>query len=432
MRRFVTSRNARLLQLFGILMSLLGLAGYWFYPEPERAEVELTTEQQELVNPENEAFQVSFVVAGRDQDYTEAASECRWEGDLCIRDRIGQFVDGQRTDTILYVHMVGEDITIIALPRDLYLEQWQTRINSMYYYQGAEGVRRAVSEILNLPIDYYVIVKLGLFENLVDALGGVEVNIPYRMYYRDAAAGLEIDFDEGPIHLSGEDAAKFIRYRDTLRGDYDRIDNVKRLAYAVVERLQEMNVRAVGAFPSLIDTFFNDVETDADLALVRRLLPKITQLQLTGTATLPTVEFEDKGYLSYDPDEVERFLADTFGGSVRSLSERPLATLLITNRSGSSDLESWYKERLVALGVPEDSIITREASLDPSPTRLLVTSRHWHSADYYASLLHASKQQIDRLPVVQRQQVDLELILGRDAADRVSSPEPVGQVSATP
>jgi polyisoprenyl-teichoic acid--peptidoglycan teichoic acid transferase len=132
------------------------------------------------------------------------------------------------------VSIVNDDVTLIAIPRDLYLDAWQAPINAMYYYQGAEGLRRTVEEVLGLPVDYYAIINLDVFQHVVDALGGVEVNVPYRMRYVDVAGGLDIDLQPGPQTLDGKRAGDFVRFRETVRGDYDRIDRVKTLAFAML------------------------------------------------------------------------------------------------------------------------------------------------------------------------------------------------------
>lgn len=417
MKLFRTPNLARIVQLVGVLIAVAGLTGFWSTRDVERST--LTEEQVALVNPRGEDFHASFVVAGRDYDISTYASPCRWVGGNCVRDRVGDFQLGRRTDTILFVNLAGQELSVIAIPRDLWLPQWQTRINAMYGYQGPEGLKRSVEEIVGVPIDYYAIVSIDIFQDIVDALGGVEVNIPYPMRYQDAAAGLVIDFDEGPRHLTGEDAAKFVRYRNTLRGDVDRIDNVKRLAYALLDRVKELNVRAVGAIPALMDVFFEDVETNVSPSLVRRVLPGIGGLTIGQTATLPVyeVQLEDGTWvLSYDPGEVESFLASTVGGKAREFASAPEGTFLITNRSGLEGLGDVYRSRLVALGVPEEQIALRDASEDPTPTRLQVTAKSWSDADYYAGLLGTGKQQVDRLPAVDSRQAHIELVLGQDAA----------------
>lgn len=416
MTRFLTPSASRWVQLAGLLLAIAGLTGFWVTRDVERTE--LTAQQLALINPQEE-FHTSFVVAGRDYDISEYASPCEWEGDTCVRERTGSFRLGNRTDTILWVNLTGDEVTVIAIPRDIWLPQWVTRINAMYGYQGAEGLKRSVEEIVGVPIDYYAIVSIDIFQQLVDAVGGVEVNIPEDMYYRDNAAGLVIDFDAGPAHLDGEDAAKFVRYRNTQRSDFDRIDNVKRLAYALLDRLKELNVRAVGTIPAVVDTFFDQVETNASPALVRRVLPRLTELRIAQMATLPVHQIElESGaeVLDYRPEEIEEFLAQTFGGTARSFAAPPDANLLITNSSGEEGLEDWYRDRLVTLGVPPERVAVRSASFDPSPSRIQVTSEYWREADYYATLLRIGKQQVDRLPLTNRQQANIEFVLGQDAA----------------
>src|SRR5690606_9908582 len=198
----------------------------------------------------------------------------------------------------------------------LYLQDVGRRINGVYARGGAEDLRRRVEAILGVPVDYYAIVKLDIFQNLVDALGGVQVDVPYPMHYDDNVGGLHIHFPAGPRHMDGVDASKFIRYRASLRGDIDRLDNVKRLAYAMLQRVKELNVRAVTLLPELVDTFFTDVETNASPALARQLATRVPNLTLSTTATLPNEEATIDGVgsvVTYDPATVHAFMAGTFG-----------------------------------------------------------------------------------------------------------------------
>src|SRR5690606_24019065 len=185
--------------------------------------------------------------------------------------------------------------------------------------------------------------------------GGVTVDVPYRMYYRDTAGGMLIDFQPGPQHMDGVAASKFIRYRNTLRGDIDRIDNVKRLAYAMLQRLKEMNVRAVTLVPSLLDTYLSDVETNASPALVRQLATRLPNLRLVTTATLPVEEGTTASgaqVVFSDPVTVNEFMAQTFDGVARDFSEPPEVGLLVTDRSGIAGLGQVYVDAIVAQGVP--------------------------------------------------------------------------------
>ncbi len=417
MRHSALLPSSRVLQVVGVLIALVGLLGFWWPREPER--MVRTVAQQGLVNPGGEDFQLSFVVAGRDFDITSYASDCQWIGGECVRSRQGTFVPSNRTDTILYVNIVGDQISVVAIPRDLYLHDWQTKINAMLLYRGPDGLREAVQDILGVPVDYYAIIDVNIFERIVDALGGIDVNVPYRMYYRDSAAGLLIDLEPGPQHLDGAETAGFVRFRATARGDIDRMDNVKLVVYAVLQRVKELNVRAAGAVPQLLDAYFEQVDTNINLAVLTRLLPRLGNLQLSAIATLPvTASYRHPqagDVVDYDPQQVEQFLADLFGGTARSFASVPDLTLLVTNRSGADGLEEWMKNRLVALGMAEDAILVRTGDPDPNPTRLLATAASWDQTDYFTGLLAAGRQQIDRLPAPDGTSIDLELVLGADA-----------------
>ena len=410
-------RRARALQLLGLLLALAGLIGFWATRDADRTQ--LGAAQRELLGVDEDVPVASFVVAGRDLLYGEGESEPIYGEDGVI---VGWTFDGSvtsrgvNTDTILYVNVIGHEVTMIAIPRDLFVGDGTRRINGVLAREGPDGLVQRVESLGGLPIDYYAVIDLTIFQGLLDALGGVEVNVPERMYYRDVAGGLTIDFQPGPQRLDGQAASEFIRYRQFTRGDIDRLDNVKRLAYAMLARLKELNVRAVSAVPELVTTFFDQVETNASPALVRRMLPRLADVEIRS-ATLPTLEIERDGAIGLivDPQQVRSFLADTFGGSTRAVSEPPAGTLLISDRSGRDGLGDWYAGRLVALGVPEERIVVRDGSFDPSGTRVLATARSWTDADYYADLLGTGKQQVEHLQPFRGRTVDMELVLGGDA-----------------
>ncbi len=425
----MTRRRARLVTLLGVVLALVGLAGYWLTQDVQRKQ--LSVDQRRLIGIGADDFHVSFVVAGRDIHYNVYDAEPVYRQDGTIIDwnwRGTTSTAGTLTDTILYVAINGDDISMVAIPRDTWLDSTGRRINRVYHDDGAEGLKREVEVILGVPIDYYAIIKLDIFQDLVDALGGVTVDVPYDMHYNDNAAGLHIRIKAGRQVLDGENAGKFVRYRELLRGDIDRIDNVKRLAYAMLQRLKELNVRAVTKMPELIDTFFSDVETNASVGLARQLSSRLGNLDLTVTATLPVNEPTVPGrggIVLYDPVEVNRFMAATFGGEARAFSAAPDLTLLITDASGDEAVGEWYRDTLVAYGVPPDSVMLRSVDhTDNTPTRLLATLKSWEDADYLADLLNVGKQQVDRFQPFQRRNYQLELVLGADAQTRTSRHSP--------
>ena len=421
-------RRARLLQLLGFLVALLGLTGYWLtHDRVERTP--LTEEVREVYGiPEDAADDevITFVIAGRDIQYTQFAGPPIYrDGRIVGRQYESKHdVYGYNTDTIIFASLLGDKLTLVNIPRDIWLFDWETKINAMYAYQGAEGVQNSVSNLLGVPVDYYAIINIDIFKQFVDALGGVEVNVQERMFYQDFAADLLIDLEPGVQMLDGEDAAGFVRYRSTRAGDIDRIDRVKTLAYAMLARLKDLNVRAAGRLPQLTRTVFENTETNADYALITSLMSRVNTIEIANSVTLPATQFraelpsgERPAALRYDPEEIEDVLAKAFGGTPREFANAPEKRLLITNKSGEAGLARAIEARLVALGVPEEVLITREGELDVTPTRIYATLASFDDADYYSSLLNVSKQQANTLATYEGEEVGFELVLGRDAAE---------------
>ncbi|MEM7735628.1 MAG: LCP family protein [Deinococcota bacterium] len=402
--------------ILGIILVATGLAGYLLTLDD--GDVILDSSTRVLLGLEEDTFNASFVIAGRDIAYTRLAGGVQRDsrGRIIGRRRPAESNSyGTNTDTIFYVQIIGTKVYMVAIPRDVYLPKEVAKINAMYHLTGVEGLRNAVGELLDLDhIDNYAIINIDIFKNLVDAMGGVEVNVPYDMYYNDFAAQLFIDLEAGVQHLDGDDAAGFVRFRNTPTGDYSRIDNIKTLAHAMLERLRELNVRAVGKVPELVDIFFSDVETNMSAELALQLIPRLGQLEIYA-ATLPTHEEVGGTRLVVNPVETEAFLAQLFGTEARVVSQVPDTTLIITNRSGVPGLGLWVEERLVSLGVPKERLYVREASLDPTPTRMLTTPEYWQDANYYTSLFHIGKQQVIAIDQLVDVDAELELILGEDA-----------------
>ena len=413
-------RWARLVGVLGVLVALLGLCGFWLSRDVQRTV--LSTEERALVNPTGD-FQVSFVLAGRDYDYLENAGPMVTRGGEQVRSYVTEPQLGLRTDTVIYVNVVGSRVYLVSIPRDVLLEvplglrPRRLPVNEVYEYPAlygaegrADGLRRAVSGLLGVPVDFYAVINIDIFERLVDDLGGVELNVPTRMDYVDQAGGLVIDLQPGLQRLTGDQAAGFVRYRKLLRGDIDRIDNVKTLAYAMLQRLQELNVRAVGTAPALFETFLDEVDTNFSPALVSQLLAQDLSAVQLEAVTLPTRDVPGSGrFVRAVPGEVEAFLAGLFGGEARTVAEVPEQDILVSNRSGVPGLGRRVEAELVRQGVPPGRVRVVEGEPDPV-SRVLATHAGLAAAPFYADLFGVGAQQVDRLEVE-----DVEMILGQDA-----------------
>ena len=134
-----------------------------------------------------------------------------------------------RADTILLfsVNPRTGEAGVLSIPRDTRVwipsrQSWD-RVNAAYAHGGPEMALEAVSNLINAPVKYYVQTDFQGFETMVDLLGGVEIEIKKEMRYVEKARDLNIHFLPGKQLLNGEDALKYVRYRDSL-GDVSLVD----------------------------------------------------------------------------------------------------------------------------------------------------------------------------------------------------------------
>ena len=109
----------------------------------------------------------------------------------------------------------GRTASLVSIPRDTAVSYGgkTIKIGAAYSYGGAEAVRQCVSEMMAVPIDYYVTVDTRAFRDIVNEIGGVWFTVPSGMDYDDPAQDLHIHLKPGYQKLNGEDALKLVRFR---------------------------------------------------------------------------------------------------------------------------------------------------------------------------------------------------------------------------
>lgn len=158
--------------------------------------------------------------------------------------------EGKRTDSMMILHVADDGgNTMISLPRDsnvtipsfkgaesgkLYPNQGrQTKLNAAYAEDGPELLVRTVEYNTGLKIDHYAEIGFGGFAKIVDAVGGVEMDIPEG--FKDEKSGA--DFEAGKQTLDGKEALAFVRTRYALKGsDLDRTKNQQKFLAALANQ----------------------------------------------------------------------------------------------------------------------------------------------------------------------------------------------------
>lgn len=177
-------------------------------------------------------------------------------------------------DSILVVSVNEEErsASILQIPRDTYAEYTNRdykKINGALSALGESGVKNFFSSALGVPIHYFAVIKLDLFCKMVDAVGGVDVDVPQRMEYHDPAQNLHISLNEGKQHLDGKTAEQFVRYRSGyVNADLGRLDAQKLFLRAFAQQCKEL--KAADYF-RLAGTSLTGVQTDIGIGEAIRL-----------------------------------------------------------------------------------------------------------------------------------------------------------------
>ena len=176
-------------------------------------------------------------------------------------------------DSILLVSINEEEksASVLQIPRDTYAEYTERdykKINGTLSVLGTSGAKDFFSSALGVEIHHFAVIDLDLFCKTVDAVGGVDVEVPLAMEYHDPAQNLHIMLGEGVQHLDGKAAEQFVRYRAGYAdADLGRINAQRIFLRAFVKKCNTLSAKEK---IELAFSVLTSVQTDIDLpSLVR-------------------------------------------------------------------------------------------------------------------------------------------------------------------
>lgn len=234
------------------------------------------------------------------QRATTLVSEERINVLLLGIDRRGGTGWGYRTDTIIIVTAdpTTKAVGMMSIPRDLYLNipgYGEQRINVAngwgytYDYPGGGPalLKRTIEHNFGIPIDYYVMVDFDGFKQVVDTLGGIDVNVPRELHdtmYPDPRPGdpyayKTVHFDPGWQHMNGQRALTYARSRMST-SDFDRAKRQQAILIAIRERALSLNI--IPKLPSLFATMGHMVKTDMTLDEMLELAMLAPDIDMAG------------------------------------------------------------------------------------------------------------------------------------------------------
>lgn len=255
-----------------------------------------------------------------------------WSRNNIRAEKIQDFVvagtdeDGIRTDLILFCryNLTDNAITALQIPRDTLVEtnRYDKKINSAY--GTAEKEQRLFDEIeqvIGIRPQKYVIISFKAFRELIDAIGGVEVDVPIRMYYTDPVQGLTIDLYPGLQVLNGKRSEMFMRFRYNNdgtgypNGDIDRIAAQKGFYQAAMNKL--LSGSTILKVPKIMSIISNNVKTDFTGEEIMKYISKIPSFSMEKVKilTLPGEGgYGENGvsYFFHDKKETELLVKENF------------------------------------------------------------------------------------------------------------------------
>ena len=203
-----------------------------------------------------------------------------------------------RADTIILVgaNFATKTAQMLSFPRDLWVQLpnlpqvAEARINTAYHYgemyQAPGGGPGEVSAVLantfGLRIDRYAVVNFLAFEQGVDAIGGIDLNLPRPLHdsrypLRDGSGTIAIDFPAGRVHMDGAIALIYARIRHDS-SDFNRMRRQQQVLFAIRDKL--LSPETIPQLPALAQVLFAAVRTDLtldDIALLGCLGPQINR-----------------------------------------------------------------------------------------------------------------------------------------------------------
>ena len=175
--------------------------------------------------------------------------------------------DVGRSDTLFVVMLDknNKNASLLSIPRDTRVKikdhGWD-KVNAAFAYGGQDLTRDTVQEFLGIKLHNYVVVDFQGFKDLVDVIGGVDMNVEKRMYYYDPYANFEIDLRPGMQHMDGKTAMQYVRYRDE-EGDIGRIRRQQKFIMALYKQIASKNI--IAKMPGVSKQIMSMIKTDLSL-----------------------------------------------------------------------------------------------------------------------------------------------------------------------
>lgn len=392
--------------LFLAILVLIGSLAYVYKITPKEVHTSFTRVVRFVTQPGKTVFakkdRINVLCLGLDYNYTP-------QGII--------FTKYARTDTVFVISLdsEGKDINVLSIPRDIRVRlpgNGYDKINAAYAFGELKLAKETVEEFLGINIDYYIILKIYGAEKLIDALGGIPVEVEKDIDYDDKWGNFHVHLKKGYQILNGKQAIGYCRFRYDEEGDRGRIRRQHQFLEALTKELKNprhlMQIEKLSKISKeSLDTNFSALQI-IDLA---RLYKNFDQRNLFQA----TLEGEDQyidgiSYLICDERLKERLVGRMFLGTYSYLPEEIKVEVL--NGTTVPGLAESLAEKLRHEGFR----VIKAGSADKSDyltTRIISRGGNLEAASFIARIVGEAEIYEDKDNKVSTQ-ADFTIIIGED------------------
>lgn len=269
-----------------------------------------------------------------------------------------------RSDTLMVASYDPEleSLSLLSIPRDTLVEipgrRYEDKINHALAFGGIDLTMRTVSQLLNIPLRYYVHVQTDGFRRIVDAVGGVPIYIEKDMRYTDRAGGLYINLKQGDQVLDGGQAEGYVRYR--LDSDLKRVERQQKfVAAALKQALRPANILKINQFFTIA---FESIKTNIPVSVGLRYLSIIESFK-SGNVNSYTIEGDDSvwingiNYFVADRNKLDDLVETYFYSGIEEQNNQQITVKVLVgngdNASGEKAVQMLRKHGFRVLGLAQ-------------------------------------------------------------------------------
>ena len=233
--------------------------------------------------------------------------------------------DVGRSDTLMIASIDPKtnQASLLSVPRDTRVKikgHGFDKVNAAYAYGKEKLSQDTVENLLGVNVDHYIIINTKSFKKIIDAIGGIDIDVPKRMHYEDPwddDGGLIIDFHPGMQHMDGAKAVTYVRYRDE-EGDLGRIRRQQDFVRACMEKI--VSPAIIPKLPAVIKEVMGSIETDLSFRQLLEFAGTLKESKDNGLKTdmVPGKPLYIEGISYWIPDlnKLRMTVADTLGVSL--------------------------------------------------------------------------------------------------------------------